>query len=333
MTTSISGTAFTAVPTANIDRTNKELSQENISSLNDSKTEQTSNISYQTSHKLEDSSLVAFNDPTNDSIVLLSLSKNTISTLKSHFDKDDFYERDDGILRLDNKAEAYVSSWFGDIAYKREFLKSDSNNDGMLNDKEYDNTKNSFSHSGQVHGSGDSARISTQIEDKYQSSNNAQKIFINQMKDKSNINIDKQLDITLKNNTDFDDKVTFKEALVAHYNKGISSSIKQLADDMLGDKRANILDINFTQKLLEEMMKEASRQQDALQKLKVENGDITTLNKDEIKLLDGLLPDDKKIISDEDIDKISKNIENDIKIKETYKIEKSSNIEIIDLKG
>ena len=343
MTTSISGTAFTAVHTTNINKTNKELSQEEIISSSDTKTDKTSNISYETSQKLEDSQLVAFKDPTNDKYVLLSLRNDTIDTLKSHFAKDDFYERDDGILKLDNRAEAYVSGWFGDIAYKRDFLKSDSNNDGKLNEKEYDNTKNSFSHSGEVltHGS-EIENISVQTGDIYESSSNKEKNIINQFNNEVNITIDKQLDLTINKDKDFNSEISFEEALTEYYKKGATASIVQLANDMVGNDiaglnthkdRANILDIEFTKELLVEMMKEASRQQDTLQKLKVENGDITTLNKDEIKLLDGLLPEDKKIMSNDEIDKISDNIKNDIKIKETYKKEQNSDIKILELKG
>ncbi|MBU0502425.1 MAG: hypothetical protein KJ811_04155, partial [Candidatus Margulisbacteria bacterium] len=80
----------------------------------------------------EKNNLVAFNDPVSKKVAVVSLSSATMDKLKTHFGENDFYERKDGITRLDNKAEAFVGGWFGDIAYKREFFKADSNNDGKL---------------------------------------------------------------------------------------------------------------------------------------------------------------------------------------------------------
>jgi hypothetical protein len=92
----------------------------------------------------EKSNLVAFNDPVRGELAVVSLSGSTMDKLKAHFGTNDFYERDDGITRLDNKAEAFVGGWFGDIAYKREFLSADQNQDGKLDSNEYLDTKTVF---------------------------------------------------------------------------------------------------------------------------------------------------------------------------------------------
>ena len=181
MITNISGTAFTAVSTNIVDRTAKELSKEVIPSFDNSKIDKTSDISYSSTQKVENSSLVAFKDPTNDKYVILSLKDSTLDKLKSHFGENDFFQREDGITRLDNKAEAFVGGWFGDIAYKREFLKADANKDGNLDSNEYLNTKNSFSHHGEVSGHGNEIdKISTWVGSTYETSNNKSKNIINQ---------------------------------------------------------------------------------------------------------------------------------------------------------
>ncbi|TQR22579.1 hypothetical protein DMB91_08855, partial [Campylobacter sp. MIT 97-5078] len=43
-------------------------------------------------------------------------------------------------LVLKGEAGDFVSGWFGDIAYQRGYLKADYNQDGMLDDKEKQNT-------------------------------------------------------------------------------------------------------------------------------------------------------------------------------------------------
>jgi hypothetical protein len=339
ITTTISGTAFTAVPTTTIDRTNKELAQEQIPSIDKSaKTQKSEEISYKTTSPLENSTLVAFKDPTNDKYVILSLKDSTIDTLKSHFGKDDFYKRDDGIIRLDNKAESYVAGWFADIAYKREFLKADSDGDGKLNQEEYANTNNSFKHSGRVEKHGNKVdKISTWINSTYVSSNNKEKNVINQFNnDNTDINIDKQLNLTIDKDKNFDSEISFAEALQEHYKKNLTDSIVQLADDMIGlhKKRPDISDPDLMLKLLKKEMEKAQKELAALQKLKMANGDITALNQNELKLLDGLLPNDTKNINNDEIDKISKNITDQMKIIKTYRAKDSENAgKIVDLKG
>ncbi len=320
--TSISGTAFTAVSTDVVNRTNKEMSEEKILSsgvsnssnnLQTQEVEETSNISYETQHKLSNSSLVAFNDPTNGKYAIVSLQNSTIDMLKNHFGEEDFYKRDDGITRLDNKAEAYVAGWFGDIAYKREFLSADSNKDGLLSDSEYENTKNSFSHHGNVLGFGDSLEINTWVGDTYESSSASSNNYINQMKNKTNITIDKQLDITINNDDDFNSEISFEEALTTHYNKNTEDSIIQLAKDMVG------LPKELEDAMMMEKLKKLSEHNDdkirAMVKLLLEKGDISMLDTTDKELLSNELSEAKEDGSD--IQKIMNE-----KLDEMLKIEK-----------
>lgn len=303
--TSISGTAFIAVSIDVINRSTKEMSEEKIfssdvsESSNDLKTQkekETSNITYETQHKLSNSSLVAFNDPTNGKYAIVSLQNSTIGMLKNHFGESDFYKRDDGITRLDNKAEAYVAGWFGDIAYKREFLSADSNKDGILSDGEYGNTKNSFSHHGTVFGFGDNIEINTWVGDTYQNSSVSSKNFINHMTDRIDITIDKQLDITINNDDDFNSKISFEEALTAHYNTNTKNSIIQLAKDMVG------LPKELEDVMMMEKLKKLSEHNDdkirAMVKLLLEKGDISMLDISDKELLVNELSEAKEDGSD-----------------------------------
>ncbi|MEK6658748.1 MAG: hypothetical protein AABY36_03590 [Campylobacterota bacterium] len=137
--TQIKGIAFTAMSSNIIDRTNEELRNEQIITKATQGT--TSNVGYMTTEK---SNLVAFNDSVSGKIAVVSLSSATMDKLKAHFGENDFFKREDGITRLDNKAEAFVGGWFGDIAYKREFLSADQNQDGKLDSNEYLETRNEF---------------------------------------------------------------------------------------------------------------------------------------------------------------------------------------------
>ncbi|MDE7317370.1 MAG: hypothetical protein K2N12_06535 [Helicobacter sp.] len=61
--------------------------------------------------KAQDSVAVMFNDPKTNERVTLNLSKENLERLKSQFDSHDFYARSDGAIRLNGKAEAFVSGW------------------------------------------------------------------------------------------------------------------------------------------------------------------------------------------------------------------------------
>ncbi|MGB0990767.1 MAG: hypothetical protein ACPGUI_08110, partial [Halarcobacter sp.] len=126
-------------------RTKEELSKENLSFDNTlTKTNQSDNITYQTTNENENTTNIVFTDPTNGKHVQVALDNSTIDRLKRNFSEDDFFQRENGDIRLNAKAESFVSGWFADIAYKREFLSSDANNDGKLTEEEYLNTKNNF---------------------------------------------------------------------------------------------------------------------------------------------------------------------------------------------
>ena len=87
---------------------------------------------------------IYFRDPLNQKITQSALSGESISRLKEFFGDGDFYTRKDGSLILNGKAENFVSGWYGDIAYTREYLKADKNHDGFMDKAELDETKSGF---------------------------------------------------------------------------------------------------------------------------------------------------------------------------------------------
>ena len=323
------GTAFTAVSTTTTDRTNKELAQEKIPSIDKSaKTQKSEQISYETTAPLEDSTLVAFKDPTNDKYVMLSLKDSTIDALKSHFGKDDFYKRDDGTIRLDNKAESYVAGWFGDIAYKRGFLKADSDGDGKLNNGEYGNTKNSFFIKGGI--SDDNKTLYEKIVNSYARTQGA-----NFSKRENIHSIDDELNLSLTQDKDFNSNISLKEAYSKqNSNLNYEKVIFKHAITEIPHAVKAAMSEDLTLKLLKEQTKESQKQLEALQKLKMAKGDVSTLNKSELKALDDLLPSNTKNISDDKIDKMSKSITDQMKIKEAYKNQDNESAsKIMTLKG
>ena len=146
------GTAFWAMSTETNTKTKQQLeAEESVGQSSDlSKTSEASKTQEKIISPNDNEQTVLFADPTNGNLVKVNLSKANIEKLKEHFtDENNFYERQDETLRLNGKAEAYVSGWFGDIAYKREFLKADADKDGKLSEEEYQGTRNQFNGHGE----------------------------------------------------------------------------------------------------------------------------------------------------------------------------------------
>jgi hypothetical protein len=81
--------------------------------------------------------LVAFRDPEDsENIITLKLEKDAFAKLQKSFSKNDFFQRDDAIIRLNADAEEYVASWYNDIAQTRGYVQADSNGNGKIDEDE-----------------------------------------------------------------------------------------------------------------------------------------------------------------------------------------------------
>ncbi|MDO8453271.1 MAG: hypothetical protein Q7S59_01720, partial [Sulfurimonas sp.] len=288
---SLTGIAFTAMSSETIDRTNEELRNEQI--VTNPTVEITSNVSYMTKEK---SNLVAFNDPVSGKLAIVSLSNATMDKLKLHFGENDFFQREDGITRLDNKAEAFVGGWFGDIAYKREFLSADKNQDGNLDSNEYLDTRNEFFGHGELYRNGNISEI---IEKSYVKTNANDSSIVRYNKDDYTrpSSLDEELNTTLKIDKNFDNTITLRES----FNK--NSKFVMLSDDKVGTAhikeavKKGILPeeaLKICLSVEEEKKTNQIKKQEALAKLMQSNGDVSKLSAEERSLLAGELAQYKK---------------------------------------
>ena len=79
---------------------------------------------------------VAFEDKISGQMVLTNLSSANLALLKNNFEENDFFLRDDGILRLNGKAQNFVSGWFEKVAYDMNLLGADKDKNGLVEGKE-----------------------------------------------------------------------------------------------------------------------------------------------------------------------------------------------------
>lgn len=82
--------------------------------------------------------LVAIRDPMGSGEILtFDLSKKTIDNLKAKFgDSNNFFERNDGVLRLNGEAENFVAGWMQNIRQDRSYDKADTDGNGRIEGNE-----------------------------------------------------------------------------------------------------------------------------------------------------------------------------------------------------
>ena len=84
----------------------------------------------------EFSNEISFTDKISTNTINLRISDENLSRLKTHFGSQNFDKDKSGKITLKGEAADFVSGWFGDIAYKRNYVGADSDKNGFLNDSE-----------------------------------------------------------------------------------------------------------------------------------------------------------------------------------------------------
>lgn len=91
-------------------------------------------ISYSDGSTDDTKQIVAIRDPMDgDKVITFELSKKTIANLKNNFgDSNNFFEREDGVLRLNGRAENFVAGWMKDIRDNRNYDEADVDKNGKI---------------------------------------------------------------------------------------------------------------------------------------------------------------------------------------------------------
>jgi hypothetical protein len=326
------GTAFWAMSVEVNTKTKQQLeAEENIEQTSDaSKTSKSNSVANESIAPSADEQTVIFTDPTNGNFVKINLSKENIQKLKEHFtDENSFYDRKDGSVRLNGKAEAFVSGWFGDIAYKREFLKADANGDGKLSEDEYQNTRNAFNGMGRDYLLSSNKGIAIEASEETLDEKGTYSKVSNESKLDGMVkyndaykadSISSELNTTIKIDKDFSSTTELAEAYKAsNKNKNLSTEdivvghinayYKINASKMSGFEQQ---DANMFEPMIELMNKISKKMklkkedladekaQKALQKLLAANGNESVLSMEEKKALGAELKAIKKQLESKD---------------------------------
>ncbi|OCL81676.1 hypothetical protein AAX27_02225 [Aliarcobacter thereius] len=113
-------------------------------------------------------------------------------------------------MELKDKAQEFVAGWFADIAYTRGFLKADVNNDGILSEEEYGNTRNDTNISLKIRFNNDTFVAEENTIENYSKRTDFE--YISYRTEKKEGSIDDELNYTLNLDKDFDGNITLQEA-------------------------------------------------------------------------------------------------------------------------
>ena len=123
----------------------KKLSKEELQNEKIDSTKLNLTQSFTTQESKDKRVVIAFRDPQNPSeVIAYKLDREIVSELQKSFSKEDFFQRDDGILRLNGAAEEYIAGWVLDIKQNRGYDEADANGDGVIGADEKGDLKVGF---------------------------------------------------------------------------------------------------------------------------------------------------------------------------------------------
>lgn len=204
MTITLSGNVFTSYDVKTKNSSKNENSFEET--LQNQKHQ-----SYQTNNQLsQTSSKTSFIDPVNGEKVSVSLENSTLEKLQNRFGVNSVVKDETGNINLSGEAQEFVAAWFADIAYTRGFLEADANNDGILSEEEYGNTRNDTNISLRVRFDKDTFVAEEKAIENY--SKRTDFDYASYRTEKKEGSLDDELNYTLNLDKDFDGNITLQEA-------------------------------------------------------------------------------------------------------------------------
>ena len=239
--------------------------------------------SYQTNNQLsQTSSKTSFIDPVNGGKVSVSLENSTLEKLQNRFGVNSVVRNEAGDVELKDKAQEFVAGWFADIAYTRDFLKADVNNDGVLSEEEYGKTKNGLGISSSIRFEQDDFVVKEEALGYFKTNNiiySSEGLNYNAYRTgKNESSIDDELNYTLNLDKDFNGNITLQETYEGESSieQKVQENLKKL---FLDNKDSFIYNISYGEKyftqalnyVLETMEKSETLDKDKWEQIRKDN--------------------------------------------------------------
>lgn len=185
--------------------------------------------------------IVALRDG-NGEVITLQLSQKTLARLQAKFDgSNNFFERGDGVLRLNGEAEDFVTGWLEDIRKARNYEKADADGNGRIEGDERKELRIGFERNGDYDylgkklvevnlGTGDTYRklgdtpdaahlfYTDEEREQYEKMGYEHKrTALGLQYDRFETSVEKELEHTLMMDRDLDGTVTLEEKMIDEY--------------------------------------------------------------------------------------------------------------------
>lgn len=175
----------------------------------------------------------------------MELSKTSIENLKQKFDgANNFFEREDGSLRLNGEAEAFVAGWMQNIKIDRNYTKADADGNGLIEGDEANSL--TIRYESQTNYDYIGKKV---VKINLGTGANYQSLLMGEDKNKRNVaffenaqfenSVEKELDHTLQMDTDLNGTVTLDESqsdeFGPDYRKEIITNMEEFHEDLLKD--------------------------------------------------------------------------------------------------
>ncbi len=314
MQISLNGIAFTSYD-VKVKNNSKEEFKNEVVSFNENMDKTNQN----TNELSKNTTSTIFKDPTNEKLVTVSLENSTIEKLQNQFGKNSIIKNENGSVTLNEKAQNFVAGWFADIAYVRDYLKADTDSDGILNEEEYKNTKNGVQINSNITFDKNDFIVKEEITDSYLKTDEL--LFNVYRTEKKEGSLDEELNHTLNIDKNFDGNITLQEAYEGEstVDKKIQENLRKLFLDTNPFEEKGYFKEYFTQALnyvLETMEKSETLDKDKWEQIRKDHY---------LKLDDGYLRLDLELISTLDSGLIEKLLK---KLKENSSLIEQNNLKI-----
>lgn len=120
------------------------LAPTNLKSLSKLQEEEKTDSPLDLKNLSKDKVVVVFDDAVSGNRYGIEITRENLQRLQEKFETNNFYQRKDSTIRLNGKAESYVSGWFGEVAYNMEALKAETNSEGKFTTKGKESIKDDF---------------------------------------------------------------------------------------------------------------------------------------------------------------------------------------------
>ncbi|TKX29336.1 hypothetical protein CQA38_04435 [Campylobacter sp. MIT 12-5580] len=157
---------------------------------------------------------IYFRDPITQKLTRSALSTESLSRLGQEFDQKELTRRNDGSYILSGKAENFIAGWYADIAYTRGYLAADKDKDGYFSTAELENTRGGFTLNGFKNAFGEEFLNSFEVKSYMSLALEDVQSFKNTTHtgEYGSKTIGLELDRSLKNDKNFDGKITYEES-------------------------------------------------------------------------------------------------------------------------